>query len=403
MMRIGYLGFRISHVNPIPELVVEVLRGHGQLFIYGPGYSSQDVLDRGVAEFILQNGPFDILVFDDFVLMQFDPDPNSKRNRFTYFACDFDRSALMMAIEIRGVLAGYGGVRVMSVMNSDYYNIGSYQVDLLHELADYYITWGEEFVSSPEYIDPMPQSAIGVDADILKTCTSQYLKFVRQNKEKIISFPYYVASAELYSRPIDRRSTAWSVMGAEYGARVTAKKILDEAGIARSGRWVPWIFPLADKIGVNLYAHHWSIQLLRWAFNRALRDSRYSYTCGSAIRWPVRKFFEIPANGCVLVAAPCSGFNDLGFVHESTALACQPDDILDADAWLRADSDRARKIAQAGHALVARHHTVEARTRQLRQCLQAICAGTFRGSRWQNGAYVIDCAPTLSPLQGPVS
>ena len=58
---------------------------------------------------------------------------------------------------------------------------------------------------------------------------------------------------------------------------------------------------------------------------------------------PIRKFFEIPAAGSVLVCQPFAGFNNAGFVDRENCVICEPAEIVEAHHWLTEDLDRARK------------------------------------------------------------
>ena len=386
--RILYLTFAVSFIDPTRELLVDILGQAGALTLYGPGHSSPRELDEGVAAFADRHGPFDVVVTDEYVLQDFD-DPDPRRHRFVNHACRFDRALLGKAVEYRAFLRQCRIPRVLTLMQSDFYNFPSRYIERMDELGDYFITWGGELVLAKAAADPDAARLGGVNAYILDRWNDNYRDFVTAQSHRIISCPQYVAAAEFDDRPLAGRPHPWSVLGADYQARMVARDHLDRAGIACSGRRLPYAFAAANRIKLNLHAHYWSLGLLHWGFRSALRRSRHSFTCGSILRWPIRKFFEIPANGCVLVAEPSEGFGDLGFVHGRTAVACRPDDILDAHAWLSADPARAQAIAAAGRDLVRDHHSVGARARQIGACLRRIRDGAFRGARWRNGDFAL--------------
>ena len=152
---------------------------------------------------------------------------------------------------------------------------------------------------------------------------------------------------------------------------------------------MPNAFALAQKVGVNVHNKYWSLDLLRWGFRRALRQARYAFTCGSILRWPIRKFFEIPAQGCVLVCQPAEGFADLGFVDGVNALSASPSNLPDVQSMLDADPNRAQQIADAGRALILEKHEVSARARQIGTALKLITEGRFAGSRWLDGEFML--------------
>jgi len=116
-----------------------------------------------------------------------------------------------------------------------------------------------------------------------------------------------------------------------------------------------------------------------------MRDARYGFTCGSVLRWPIRKYFEIPGSGAVLAAERCNGWEALGFVDGENAVCCEAADILEVNRWLAQEPERAQAIATAGHKLVRECHTTKARGEQIVESLRRILAGRFHGSYWAEG------------------
>jgi hypothetical protein len=197
--------------------------------------------------------------------------------------------------------------------------------------------------------------------------------------------PHLVSDIEIGGKDLSRRAYDWSVMGASYESRVEARQLIDAAGLRRAGKYQPYIFSTANRVGLHLYNKFWAIEGMNFLFRHALRAAKYGFTCGGACHWPVRKYFEIPANGAVLAAERCSGFEALGFVDRKNALVVDPRDVLDASGWLDSNIDRAQTIANAGRDLVQTQHSVKARARQLADTLSRISTGSFNGAFWKHG------------------
>ena len=104
---------------------------------------------------------------------------------------------------------------------------------------------------------------------------------------------------------------------------------------------------------------------------------------------PIRKFFEIPASGAVLVCTPFSGFRDAGFIDKENAIICEPEDIMEVHRWLEADSSRAQRIADAGRAMVIKNHSVKAWAEQFSKIFESVLDGTFAGGRWGEGSFTV--------------
>ncbi len=386
-MKILYISFNVSYMDPTRELLCDILGGCGDLTLYGPGYSRQTDLDIGLDRFVDLNGPFDFIMADEFAIQDFDRLEKIGKLYFINHACAFDRTLMRLGREYARFMKAYPGRRLMALMQSDYYNFSSEKIDAIEACADYFITWGKEIVAPKE--SATPPDAPGVNASIFTHWTDRYRDFAISQAHRVISCPQYASTPEFHTRRLDRRPYPWSLLGANYDARVLARDILDHAGISRAGKYLPYAYVAADKLRLNPYAHYWSLNLLHWGFRHALRQSRFSFSCGSILRWPIRKYYEIPANGCVLVAEPSEGFGHLGFAHGRNVFACEARNILDAHDWLTSDPARAQSIADAGRNLVRENHSVEARSRQIGACLRRIISGDFHGSRWQNGQFVL--------------
>lgn len=394
-----YLTFNVGFMDPTRELLFKVLGQAISITAFGPGHLPEEIVRRGVADFIEKNGPYDFIIVDEYILQSFNMD-KPESNRFISHACKFDRGLLFEAAHWQEFFRSYKGKRVIALMQSDFYNFRQYHIEKLHDLGDYFITWGEELILSKSDLPSKEIPNDGINAEIYACWTDNYFDFVQKNSTKIISCPQFVAADEGSNRRLSARSHQWTCLGADYNARVTARKLLDGANFKRPGKWMPNAFALAAKLKFSMYNKYWTLDAIRWGFRRALRNARYTFTCGSILHWPIRKYFEVPVNGSVLVCEAPKGFENLGFIDKENAVVIEVEDILDAGAWLESDPVRAQKIADAGRKLVLEKHSVSARAEQIGSALQAIMNGEFAGSRWENGNFQL-LAPSLKIGQNP--
>ncbi len=387
--RILFLTFDVDYMSPTRQQIKKALVSGCDVVLFGPGHSSWEDVAAGPASFVERHGPFDIVMGDENALI---PPPKSEcelpDRSFLNHACSFDRSLIWKGAEYYEFLRAYDGTRVISLMQSDFYNFPPEQIEWLEQNGDYFMLFGEELVLPKGAADRSMMLPGLVNEKIFNAWTDRYLEFLRRNKERIISTPHVVDLYEFFDRRLIRRPFEWSVLGASYDSRRIARQKLDAAKIRRSGKLLHLLVAGSEHTPMNIYAHRWSINFSNQAFRRALRQSRYSFTCGSVTRYGIRKFYEIPANGCVLVTDPCQGFGALGFVHEKNALICDPRDILDVHAWLEADIERAQTIADEGRTLVYERHSVPARAKQFQEVFDRIFDGSFRGSYWKDGGIV---------------
>lgn len=60
---------------------------------------------------------------------------------------------------------------------------------------------------------------------------------------------------------------------------------------------------------------------------RALDSSDVAFACGSGYRYPVAKFFEIPAGRTAIFGVPFLGASDAGFIDGHSFVVCAPEDF----------------------------------------------------------------------------
>lgn len=385
--RVLFLTFDVDYINPTRQLIKKAIAEGCDVVLFGPGHSTWEEVESGPFAFEERNGPFDIVVGDEFALI---PPPKSAAElptrSFLNYACRFDRSLIWKGAEYYEFLRQYQGKRVLTLMQSDFYNFPAHMIDRIEQNGDYFMLWGEELVLSRLEADTQSILPGLLNEKVYGRWTDRFLEFVRQNSNRILSTPAVVDLHEFCDTRLVARPSDWSVLGASYDARRVARANLDQNGISRNGKLLHYLMAGSERTPINIFAHYWGIDFFNWAFRKALKRSRYSYTCGSIAKYCIRKFFEIPASGCVLVADPCQGFDELGFVNENTAIACDAKDIHDAHAWLKANPDRAQEIADRGRELTLNQHSVPARARQFDESFQRIHDGTFKGSYWKSGS-----------------
>ena len=384
--RVLFVSFKLRYINPTRQQLYDVLNEACDLVAYGPGYVSLEEVSEGPERFVERHGPFDMIIGDEYTLLR-DAVPDDKKHlhQFYYQASDFDPLLIHEGTRYYSFFKKFQGPRVLTLLASDYQGFNPNFIDQMEEIGDYFFCWGQELMTAKDEVSGTGLGANSQNSGIYAHWNDNYHNFTKRNAQRISSVPHFVGARELYERPLRTRRYDWSVMGADYESRVAARSALDQAGISRTGTYHPYLFAAFQKIGFHPYNKSWAISGLNFVFQHALRSARFGFTCGSICKMPVRKYIEIPANGAVLAAEHCTGFEALGFVERVNALAVEPNQILDAHAWLKSDLDRAQKIADAGRDLVEKRHSVRARAEQIGESIRRILAGTFHGSAWQRG------------------
>lgn len=386
MPKILYLCFNLEYMNPTRNLLLRALEQKCDMEKYGPGFSSSATLERGIENFVAENGPYDFILADEYVLQSFDLE-NEDSYSFQSHACEFDPRLLIHAAYWQEFFKSYSGRRVICLLQSDYYNFPEVYGERLRHLGDFFITWGREFIA--DTATETDNHISFTDQDIQKKANTVYANFLDDCEDKIICCPHFVGNDEFDATPLHKRPAKWSVLGADYSQRLIARQILDNAKVSRSGKWLRYYFSLAQKLRINVYNKYTTLWIMQKGFRKALSNSKYSFTCGSSLRWPIRKFFEIPAGGCVLVAHKPHGYGALGFNESVNSLIIDAENIQDIHAWLETNPEEAQEIADAGRALILEKHNVDARAHQISCAFDAILNDEFYGSRWHRGEFKI--------------
>lgn len=384
MQRILFLNLNRAYMNPTPSLVPTLLRKTGvQLSLYGPGYQSLSVLKRGLDRFVDVNGPYDFVVAGEFCTTT--PLSPSFENFFLTHKYLYGEHTIDTLRDMARWYKTYQGLRVILLVETDGFNMRPEQAAFLEEHADMVgVLWDANLMESiHESMDLMLEPYASKATDV-------FFDFLCRNHHRTIALPHWVAASEFNWAPVLDRPCKLAIPGAPYIYRERARKIAAQHGFLH--RAFPWmkIYSLANRLGLPMYDHWASLSLYQAQFIRQLEQSRYIYTCGSAQKMHIRKHIEIPARGALMITAPLVGLERLGFQDEENCLVRMPEQLPDTIARLRAEPDMVERIATAGQTLIWDWHRTESRAAQLRSCFISLQGGTFYGSSWEDGRWVVE-------------
>jgi hypothetical protein len=147
------------------------------------------------------------------------------------------------------------------------------------------------------------------------------------------------------------------------------------------------VYRVLRRLGLPMLSRFLPQKLYQLAFARGLLDTKLVYTARGAFGMPIRKFFEIPAAGALMVCVPPTNFAALGFRDGQHYVAAEPEALPQLIGELLSNPDKAAGIARSGQNLVFAKHSLAARAGQLRACLDSLAAGTYRGADWVDGQF----------------
>jgi hypothetical protein len=385
-MKLLYIDICQKTINPTNSLIPALLRQTADVVCYGPGFVSQDELRGGIARFVEKRGDFDFLV-TTFLKFEMREKEIQAYSRYTYPRYSFDQVNRFTS-DVSAFFDRNNVSKILFLTALDTYAINEHYARLIAETNGHIVAWADGFSRPIDELKVLSTEEFffrykGRDFDLWRNLVAKY-------RHKFINFGHFLGETEFNWTVLDDREDKVVVPGQMYTRRETARRKLAKQGIlARTGK-LRYLLSAMDHAGLRPYSRPMLQSLYYQTFVQRLGSARYAYTDGSGVDYPIRKFFEMPALGTVLLCTPCAGFEDLGFSDRKNAVVVSPDGIDKAVEWLRKSPAQAQQIADAGRKLIWERHSLHARAEQLARCLKSISDGRFLGSHWDKGEFVVD-------------
>lgn len=399
-MRVLYSDPNIWHLNPtanlLPILVKEKFKDS---IFYGPGYVSEKNIEQGLLYFIEKNGPFDAVIFGSgtsFFNKDIDEDRRVAELVLKNTATRFTRASLQSYYADVRDCCGYLPVpiKLLSTLNLDYYASTQAQVDILLAKSMSVIGPNHQFVTP---IEELPDYAKREKHYLRKRdrLSNAWRDFLITYPERVVTALHFVSPSEFFFDSLGSRSYDTAIPGVEYVLRRNAMQFLKQSSYLMPSKVYFNLYRLASRVGLPVYANHGFISLYNLLFQRSLVNTQCVYTARGGFGTPIRKFFEIPAAGSLLVCTSPNGFGDIGFVDQKHYVEAEPDQLLDIlSGWL--GTEQAQTVARQGQELVIEKHSLTARCAQIGACVQAMFEGKYQGARWQSGDFVMQLKEGIS-------
>ncbi len=360
-MRLLVIGQNLPWLNPTSSLILNALSRQSNCFVTGRNFKEQF---NTVHDLKAAKGTFDVALVEPWALSDDPPEP--------YRPCQ---------------VAGLRDSGIPIIMNFMQYDLHH----LSKEFFEQYVVSGTCCVTtaSDRILWPKDFSKLYDRESWLQPC------FVTENPEaidkKIVLMPHCLAQDEFIElntkRPIDV-----SIPGTGYFFR---RLVRDRVRIVRdltvSDR------PSAVQKALAMISLKWGGRLgpvlgmtraAQMLFRRNLSKSMVGITCHGTVNYPIRKFFEIPAAGCLLVANMFQPSEALGFKSMTNCVditSADLDGLEDVLRWAVSDAADVRVIRQSGQDMVRECHTVDRRVEQILALCERVAAGTFQSVSWAQG------------------
>ena len=393
-MRLVYIDVNVLYMNPtanlMPTLMQEVCN---DISFYGPGFTSKSELEQGILKWYEKNGPFDIVFLGGWMPVFVDEPEASAQVTVNAIKKSTSRNfkpedALPFFEDIQDNLSKIDvPVKIISGLSFDYYAATQNQIDRLNEAELSLLAPNHQFMRRLEDLPDFAKLERHYAAK-KQRLSDAWLNFALDEPERFVTAVHYISPSEISFEPLQDRHHVVAVPGVSYYLRSEAMKQLRQMGIKSTPRTYYNLYRFANRIGLPVYTSHLSLKLFNQLFFRTLATSRFVYTAPGGFGIPIRKFFEIPASGALMVCIPCLGYEALGFNAGEHYIESSPEALPNMIGKLL-DDPSIQEIADAGRKLVASRHTLQARANQIRECLEAMLAGKYKGASWNKGEFIV--------------
>ena len=391
--KILYVDIHLHSLNPTNTMMPHMMNGVGDVTFYGPGYVSDADLAGGVLRFIDRTGPYDVLFLGPNmpVLSVADENLHETAAYFTRWSALTPPPATIYKFFVeflRTIPSIPVPLRLACLVTLDSYSSTQRQMDRLDFFDMNFIASNEHFVRRVADLPEWANREKHYRANVHNISDAWY-DYLAARPERVITSLHFLSDSEFSFRGLADRNSEVSIPGVDYLTRREALASLRGTGIGVSSKLTYNVYRAFNKLKLPVYARYPLLKYFNVSYFSNLMNTKYVFTAAEVFGMPVRKYFEIPAAGSVLLATPCNGFDRIGFKPGVNCVQVLPNGLADAVAHLEKNPDEAQAIATAGQQLMYRQHTISARIGQVRSCLDAMIAGRFLGAEWVGGEYSV--------------
>ena len=259
--KILFVDFDLKYINPTRNLLPEIISNVGYTTIYGPGYTSREILDKGLPRFIDKTGPYDVLVATEHIFfpLLYGEGNEALKHWPDIHAYSFDKSLMLQGVEYYNVIKNFEGIKILTFLESDLYYFSEKYISYINDSGAYCMG------PCAESLAPVPPNSLELSClssasrKDFEENSKNWSNYLEKNPEKIISFGHHIGKDDIaipepcfYSK-----KTRWAVIGAQYTARKKARDLLIQANISNCGRMLTYIPAAARRLKFNLYNKIW--------------------------------------------------------------------------------------------------------------------------------------------------
>jgi len=396
--KILFIGINQRYINATHALVPAMIQRHFDLHFYGPGFVAPEIVERGIDKYVERLGGIDYVVVTAQCVINTDVARFNKFLRGSTAVLNDGRLSAEFLNDVVRFCKNHRQRVICAMSDVDPHVTPQWMLDRLFEHAAFFMAWGKGFLNAKSDMEQVKNERY-IQKKLNKGFQLGLLdEFARVHADRFINLGHFVADNEFYWAALSARTYDVAIPGSGYARRRrVSTRVKKVEGLRVAPARYQYPFKIAGRLGLRPFANFYALHLYNLAFQRLMSRSKCCITEGGANNYPVRKFFEIPASGALMVCWPAVGMESLGFKDGVNCIFLRDDEqIIAILRALTRDIGRFEPLAAAGRELVLRQHSVAARSVQFHEAIKRIDAGSFRGSSWHAG--IFSCDPELQTV-----
>lgn len=359
-----YLGVNFKYINPNYQNYFRILESVFNMDYVGPGFEISDIdskIDR--YQFVIVDAT---LLFYQGQLSALRGGHKKARKKNIH---DFYSRSQSVIRELNNVIL---------IFNYDPYHISQKEIDILWKVEPYILCLPKEFWAHTDLMKNIQNESF------YEKVNNNWHTFVNQYNHKIIPIQGVILDSEFYLSNLSNRAYDINIPGVEYFRRkVMFEVVRNNTSIKLSQHTSLKRKALSRFLRFTGSAS--ALRLYQGSFVKQLRNSKSCYTNGSELGYAIRKYFEIPANGSLLLCDKFYGFDNFGFVDGCNCIVVNEHSIEDVVLDIKESPDKYHDMQRNAFNLIKKTHGEEARKIQLRSAIDKIQKNSFAGGFWKSG------------------
>lgn len=357
------------YFNPTRELIINHLASLPHVTLHGPGYCSTETHIKTLA---LKYGHFDLIICDSVYFYGYGTPKGriyNPNNELKWPQDLFLYDSPLLVINLLDDVHGYSSETIERFVTNRVFLLSTATSKQFFKKLDAEDYERESFLHYPNYAFENPE-------------------FIN---DRYLFLPHCVDETEIL--PINPHPKYdVSILGVEYFFRKMARAKLitsnkhNSLAIKHNDSLQRIIRFLVGKtnIGSSIY---------RRRFIRIINDSFCSITCSGTVGYPIRKFFEIPAYGSLLMADFFKEPQSLGYVNGENCVYLDINMLEDLASIVEniiTDKHHYLKVIRNGQDMIREFHTVQKRVQQIMDIAQSIASNKLITTHWVKGQQVLE-------------